>query len=129
MREIEETNHISETVLVSFSDVEAILTDTSKDVLSFSGLEIFVKEQTVCKDGLLVPLSYYEFFTLYFLAQYPRWVFSKKQIYEAVWKQPGEKCEAVVANVISRIRRKLNPENPKDGYIKTIINSGYRFEP
>lgn len=66
MREIEETNHISETVLVSFSDVEAILTDTSKDVLSFSGLDIFVKEQTVYKDGLLIPLSYYEFFTLYF---------------------------------------------------------------
>ena len=55
MREIEETNHISETVLVSFSDVEAILTDTSKDILSFSGLDIFVKEQTVYKDGLLVP--------------------------------------------------------------------------
>lgn len=66
MREIEETNHISETVLVSFSDVEAILTDTSKDILSFSGLDIFVKEQTVYKDGLLIPLSYYEFFTLYF---------------------------------------------------------------
>lgn len=61
MREIEETNHISETVLVSFSDVEAILTDTSKDILSFSGLDIFVKEQTVYKDGLLIPLSYYEF--------------------------------------------------------------------
>lgn len=80
MRETEETNHISETVLVSFSDVEAILTDTSKDILSFSGLDIFVKEQTVYKDGLLIPLSYYEFFTLYFLAQYTRWVFSKKQI-------------------------------------------------
>lgn len=36
--------------------------------------------------GELIPMSHHEFFTLLYLAQHPGWVFSKKQIYEAVWK-------------------------------------------
>jgi Response regulators consisting of a CheY-like receiver domain and a winged-helix DNA-binding domain len=101
----------------------------NRDILSFPGLEICVKEQTVCKDGVPVSLSHYEFFTLYYLAQHPGWVFTKEQIYEAVWQQPGEYCGVAVSNVISQIRKKLNPEDPKHGYIKTIVNSGYKFEP
>lgn len=129
MRKIEEPNYISETVLASFTEADGAQDSTPKNVLTFRGLDIHIKEQTVYRDGQLIPMSYYEFFTLYFLARYPGWVFSKRQIYEAVWKQPSENCEAVVANVISRIRKKLNPENSKNGYIKTMINSGYKFEP
>lgn len=103
--------------------------DKNDVVLSFPGLEIRLREQRVYKDGILVSLSHYEFFTLYYLAQHPGWVFTKEQIYEAVWQQPGEYCGAAVSNVISQIRKKLNPENPKHGYIKTIVNSGYKFEP
>ncbi len=99
-----------------------------RDVLSFPGLEIRLKEQVVYHDHVPVPFSHYEFFTLYYLALHPGWVFTRKQIYEAVWKQPGECCGAAVSSVISQIRKKLDPENPKDGYIKTVINSGYKCE-
>lgn len=51
--------------------------DSVKDVLNFPGLEINIKEQTVYKNGELVPLSHYEFFTLCFLARHPRWVYTK----------------------------------------------------
>ena len=101
---------------------------TEKDILSFPGLEIRLNEQTVIRNGVPVHLSHYEFFTLYYLARHPKWVFTKKQIYEAVWKQPGENCEAAVSSVISQIRKKLNSEGGKEGYIKTVINSGYKFE-
>ena len=33
-------------------------------VLAFSDLEIRIREQTVYKDGILIPMSHYEFFTL-----------------------------------------------------------------
>ena len=77
--------------------------EMNRDVLSFPGLELRLK-------------------------QHPGWVFTKRQIYEAVWKQPGEKCEASVSNVISQLRKKLDPANPRKGYIRTVINSGYKFE-
>ena len=112
MREIEETEDVSEMVLVSFTDTEIQQSEAEPQVLSYPGLEIHLKEQTVYKDGIQIPFSHYEFFTLYYLAKHPGWVFTKKQIYEAVWKQPAENCEAVVTNTISHIRKKLNQENP-----------------
>jgi len=49
-------------------------------------------------------------------------VFSKEQIYEAVWKEHGMNCGSAVTNVVSQIRRKIG-----DGYIETVVGSGYRF--
>lgn len=91
-------------------------------ILTFPGLGIHIKEQTVYHNGTLIPLSHYEFFTLLYLAQHPSWVLSKSAIYEAVWKEPGDKCGSAVVNVVSQIRRKIG-----DGYIETVVGSGYRF--
>ena len=48
--------------------------------------------------------------------------FPKEQIYEAVWKADPEHCGAAVANVVYSLRRKIG-----DGYIETVVGSGYRF--
>ena len=95
----------------------------ASNVLTFSGLVVHMKEQTVYKNGEEVSLTHHEFFTLAYLIQHPGWVFSKEQIYEEVCKENPEHCGAAVANVISQIRRKLG-----EGYIKTVIGSGYKFE-
>ena len=102
--------------------MEYIQNLNSPSILTFPGLDIHIREQTVYHNGTLIPLSYYEFFTLTYLAAHPKWVFSKKQIYEAVWKEPGDKCGSAVVNVVSQIRRKIG-----DGYIETVVGSGYRF--
>lgn len=96
-------------------------------VLTFSDLEIHVREQAVYKGGILVPMSHYEFFTLCYLAKHPGWVFSKQQIYEAVWQEADGDSDAAVTNVISQIRKKLNPDDPTHGCIRTVVNSGYKF--
>ena len=95
----------------------------ASNVLTFSGLVVHMKEQTVYKNGEEVSLTHHEFFTLAYLIQHPGWVFSKEQIYEEVWKENPEHCGTAVTNVISQIRRKLG-----EGYIKTVIGSGYKFE-
>lgn len=48
--------------------------------------------------------------------------FPQEQIYEAVWKADQELCGAAVANVVYSLRRKIG-----DGYIETVVGSGYRF--
>ena len=95
----------------------------ASNVITFSGLVVHMKEQTVYKNGEEVSLTHHEFFTLAYLIQHPGWVFSKDQIYEEVWKENPEHCGTAVTNVISQIRRKLG-----EGYIKTVIGSGYKFE-
>lgn len=93
-----------------------------KTVLSFPGLKINTNEQTVYHNGILVPLTHHEFFTLLYLARHPSWVFSKEQIYEAVWEENPEQCGASIANVVYSLRRKIG-----ERYIETVIGSGYRF--
>ena len=43
-------------------------------------------------------------------------------IYEAVWKEPGDKCGSAVVNVVSTFRRKI-----RDGYIETMVDRKHRF--
>lgn len=96
-------------------------------ILTFDDLEIHMQEQTVYKAGVLIPMSHYEFFTLCYLAKHPGWVFTKQQIYEAVWQEADGDSDAAVTNVISQIRKKLNPDDPTHGCIRTVVNSGYKF--
>ena len=98
-----------------------------QQVLTFSDLEIHVREQAVYKNGVFIPMSHHEFFTLCYLARHPGWVFSKQQIYEAVWQEPEGDSDAAVTNIISQIRKKLNPDDPTHGCIRTVVNSGYKF--
>lgn len=96
-------------------------------VMTFGDMEIHLQEQAVYKTGVLIPMSHYEFFTLCYLARHPGWVFSKQQIYEAVWQEPEGDSDAAVTNIISQIRKKLNPDDPTHGCIRTVVNSGYKF--
>jgi len=118
-----------EEILAAEPSIKRIPLPVRQSVLSFPELEIDLRTQTVRWKGRLLQLTHLEFFTLAYLAQHPSWVFTKEQIYEAVWNEPGDACGASVASVISQLRRKLWPENPLGGYIKTVHNSGYKFEP
>lgn len=98
-----------------------------QSALSFPGLEIRLKEQTVYCNSTLIALTYHEFAVLTYLARHPGWVFSAHQIYEAIWRKDSEHCGTAVASVIGQIRRKLTPDTPKGGYIRTVLGSGYKF--
>jgi len=122
MRKIAPSGNVSETVLVSLPGTESQEATHSSGILTFPGLEIHIREQAVYHNGTLIPLSHHEFFTLLYLAEHPSWVLSQSMIYEAVWKADPEHCGAAVTNVISQLQRKIG-----DGYIETVVGSGYRF--
>ena len=102
--------------------MEHIANRHTPSVLTLPNLEIRINEQIIYHDNHPVPLTHHEFFTLLYLAQHPSWVLSKEQIYETVWKAAPEHCGAAVANVVYSLRRKIG-----DGYIETVVGSGYRF--
>lgn len=116
--------HIMQKIMDVLRDVPVVEHPLEQScILASSDLKIHLKAQTVYRNGERVTMTHHEFFTLAYLAQHPGWVFSKEQIYEAVWQETGDRCGTAVVNVISQIRRKLG-----EGYIKTVVGSGYKFE-
>lgn len=98
------------------------------DMLSFPGLKICPREQMVYRNNKRVFMVYHEFFTLLYLAQHPGWVFSKEQIYNAVYEDDFlESIDNSIYCLIRSLRKKLetDPRHPK--YIQTVRGVGYKF--
>ena len=99
-----------------------------KDIVKIDGLEINDKTKEVFIDGENVKLTPIEYKLLYFLAINKGQVFSIKQIYENVWKEPFDGYEKKVVVHISHIREKIeiNPREPR--YLKAVWGLGYKIE-
>ena len=68
----------------------------------------------------------YEFQTLVYLANQPGRVFTKEQIYQAVWKEEPVEVSSAVFCIIANIRQKLRKVTKKE-YIQTVWGVGYKF--
>lgn len=101
-----------------------VLTEIKRQpVIQRGNLTIDPQCYTITLAGEEIDLYPKEFDVLHLLMQYPGWVLSPEQIYEAVWKESVTGCEHVVYNVICQLRRKL--KNPD--MIQTVIGRGYKF--
>lgn len=95
--------------------------------LKYDNLIVDPKCRTVKSENKIIGLTNYEFEILYLLARHPGQVFSKGQIYNQVWKEPYCEAEDNVMNLISRIRKKIEPDPAKPIYILTVWGVGYKF--
>lgn len=95
--------------------------------LIFPGLEIRLHQHRVIKNGEDIDLTRLEYGALCYLAASPGRVFTKAQIFEAVWSMESESCQSSVANVIYNLRKKIEPDSRKPTYIKTVLGIGYKF--
>ena len=119
----ENTGKITEQLLAKF-DVEQTATDV---VLQYSGLCIDPVRHQVSYQGKVLPLTEpYEFKPLVYLARQPGRVFTKEQIYQAVWNEEPLDADNAVYCAISSIRKKLRKLTTKE-YIQTVWGVGYKF--
>ncbi|MBL4937283.1 response regulator transcription factor [Clostridium sp. YIM B02515] len=83
---------------------------------------------TVHKNKIKLELNAKEYKILEFLMENAGKVYTKKQLYEAVWGEPYFGDDNTIMVHISYLRDKIedNPKSPK--YLKTIRGIGYRFE-
>ncbi|EOS27870.1 hypothetical protein C807_04068 [Lachnospiraceae bacterium 28-4] len=95
--------------------------------LTFPGLEIRLHQRRVLKDGTDIYLTRLEYGALCYLAASPGRVFTKAQIFEAVWSMESESCQSNVTNVICNLRKKIEPDSRRPTYIKTVLGIGYKF--
>ena len=92
-----------------------------RERLRFRAWELDLEEMTLTAAGQPVSLTAHEFKIVALLAGRPKRVFTKQQIYEAVWVE-----DKTISVHISNIRAKLRPSGT-DGYIQTVWGIGFRL--
>lgn len=125
LRTIESSGHVQEQILARFDNGQPV---TMKDTyFQYSGLYIDPLCHQVSYHGIPLDLTQKcEFQTLAYLASQPGRVFTKEQIYEAVWKEEPVDISSAVFCIISSIRKKLRKYTAKE-YIQTVWGVGYKF--
>lgn len=103
--------------------------ENEKDIkqLTYEGLTIDLDRHSVITQKDTFILTAKEFDVLLLCAKHQGKILTKKQIYEAVWKEPYIYDDANIMSVISRLRKKIEPDPSNPTFIQTIKGIGYQF--
>jgi DNA-binding response OmpR family regulator len=99
---------------------------TQPAVLDFGRLALDLRAHEVRVDGRPMPLTAREFELLAYLAEHPRQVFTREQLFARFWGEIGDRHTVTVH--IGRIREKIEADPAAPQYIVTVWSVGYRFE-
>lgn len=94
--------------------------------LDFGRLMIDLAAHEVRVEGSPVPFTAREFELLRLLAEHPRQVFTREQLFARFWGEFGDRHTVTVH--IRRIREKIERDPSQPEYIVTVWGVGYRFE-
>lgn len=103
--------------------VQQILREKEQE---FSRLCIDPMGHKVSYEGKKLPLSELEYQLLFYLSGQPGRIFTKEQLFKAIWKEEPVDTDNAVCCTISSIRRKLRMFTKKE-YIQTVWGAGYKF--
>jgi len=90
-------------------------------------LHIYPKSRKVLRGENEIILTPKEFEILYFLAENRGEVFTKEQIYKAVWDEDFLLADSNIMAFIRKLRKKIEPNPDAPEYILTIWGVGYKF--
>ena len=79
------------------------------------------------KNGREIELNAKEYKLLFCLMSTPEKVFTKKQLYKAVWNEESYYDDNTIMVHISHLRNKIESDSKNPKYIKTIRGIGYKF--
>jgi DNA-binding response OmpR family regulator len=93
-------------------------------ILRAGKLEMDLLTHVVHYGGRLIELQPREYRLLEFLMRHPDQVVTRTMLFEQVWNYRSVEPTNVIDMHISKLRRKLDPENP-DPIIRTVRGAGY----
>ncbi|MEN6325911.1 MAG: response regulator transcription factor [Syntrophomonas sp.] len=97
------------------------------EIINHGGLEINTASRKILVNGKESKMTAKEYELLVFLACNPNIVFTKEQLYDAIWGENYYGDTATVPVHIQRIRKKIEKDPADPRYIETLWGSGYRF--
>ena len=95
--------------------------------LEFDGLTIDIDSRSITTEKGCFELPPKEFDILLLCAKNQGKILTKRRIYEAVWGEEYFYDDSNIMAIISRLRKKLEPNPQSPRYIQTIKGIGYRF--
>ncbi|WP_027626131.1 response regulator transcription factor [Clostridium lundense] len=101
--------------------------EKGQDKLSFKGLIIELDSRIVTVNDEKIELPAKEFDILSYCARNQGKILTKQQIYEEVWKEQYAYDDSNIMAIISRLRKKIEPDSSHPTYIQTVKGVGYRF--
>lgn len=118
-------NHTCSSLMVETDTGELPASDFS--VLRCGTLIIYAKSRRVEQNEQEIALTPKEFDILLFLARNRGEVFTKEQIYQAVWDGEYLMDDSNIMAFIRKLRKKIEPNPDAPEYILTIWGIGYKF--
>lgn len=97
------------------------------DCICLKDMTIDRGNRSVTVRGALVELTGKEFDLLVFLASNKGRIFTKKQIYTQVWEDEYAFDDSNIMSFISKLRKKIEPNQEQPFYVLTVRGVGYRF--
>ena len=95
-------------------------------VLDYGRLVLDVRAREVRVAGKPVAFTAREFDLLRLLAEHPRQVFTREQLFERFWGEYGDRHTVTVH--VGRIREKIEEDPARPRHVVTVWGVGYRFE-
>ena len=114
-------------LLLSMSNAAEASPVIPLDEIQIGELTISQKSRWVVRAGEEIALTPKEFDILYFLAENRGEVFTKEQIYKAVWSENYLLDDSNIMAFIRKLRKKIEPNPDEPRYILTIWGIGYKF--
>lgn len=106
---------------------DTVANDVSLHSIVCGKLCINERSRKVERDGAEIILTPKEFDILVFLAKNRGQVFTKEQIYQAVWENDYVFDDSNIMAFIRKLRKKIEPNPDAPEYILTIWGFGYKF--
>ena len=101
-------------------------TSAAAEPIVIDGLSIDLASRAVNVSGTPVSLTPKEFDILAFLANNRGTVFSKEEIYRAVWQDEYLLDDSNIMAFVRKIRKKIEPEPDNPRYLLTVWGVGYK---
>ena len=117
-------NGTCESILLELGETPHVLQDSC---INCGDLSIHIQTRKVTRGGETLSLTPKEYDILVFLAKNRGQVFTKEEIYQAVWADDYMLDSSNVMAFIRKLRKKIEPDPDSPQYILTIWGIGYKF--
>ncbi len=115
----------SQSLILEVNDGDKQVTYTEN--FSYKEMEIIPKLRKVLISGEEIVLTPKEYDILYFLASNQGEIFTKEQIYRAVWEDQYLMDDSNIMAFIRKLRKKIEPNPDAPKFILTVWGIGYKF--
>lgn len=103
-------------------------TSPGRRLLGFEGWQLnTARRELTAPGGASVELSGAEYDVLLAFLEHPQRILTRDQILELSRNRVGDTFDRSVDVLVSRLRRKIEPENGSQIFIKTVRGAGYMF--